>query len=140
MIQYYNTVNEALSDLQTSRIVGHAFLDAVRIIDADDADNPEQEDENALKRAEEAERQRLRAELEAQRGGNTSGGYSGSSSSRPSSSAGTQKYETVRGSVVNVEYEDGTNFIINYNSYDITVECDGETYEVEALNFIRIDG
>ena len=39
-----------------------------------------------------------------------------------------------------VEYENGTNFIINYNSYDVTVEYGGETYEVEALNFVRIDG
>ena len=83
--------------------------------------------------------------MEAQRGGGdtdsdyTSGSsstYSGSSSS----SQNSQRYETVSGTVVRVEYETGTNFIINYNSYDVTVEYDGETYQVEALNFVRIDG
>lgn len=49
------------------------------------------------------------------------------------------KYKTVRGSVVRVEYEGGVNFILNYNSYDITVEYEGTTYDVSALNFVRID-
>ena len=57
-----------------------------------------------------------------------------------SSGGSTQKYETVSGSVVRVEYENGTSFIINYNSYDVTVTYGGETYEVEALNFVRVDG
>lgn len=140
MIQYYDIVNKALGDLQTSRIVNHEFLNALRIIDAGDTSTTAGDNEAESKRAAEAERQRLRAELEAQRGGSSSGYAGGSSSSRPSSSSTTQKYETVRGSVVRVEYENGTSFIINYNSYDITVEYGGETHEVEALNFIRIDG
>ena len=139
MIKYYDIVNEALGDLQTSRIVDHEFLDALRVIDAEDT-TTSAEDEAESKRAEDAERQRLRAELEAQRGSSSSGYAGGSSSNRPSSSSTAQKYETVRGSVVRVEYENGTSFIINYNSYDITVEYGGETHEVEALNFIRIDG
>lgn len=49
------------------------------------------------------------------------------------------KYKTVSGSIVRVEYEGGVNFILNYNSYDVTVEWEGETYTVSALNFIRID-
>lgn len=49
------------------------------------------------------------------------------------------KYKTTVGSVVRVEYEGGVNFILNYNSYDITVVYEGETYEVGSLGFIRID-
>lgn len=141
MIEYYDIVNEALGDLQTSRIVDHEFLNALRIIDAEEnVGDSTEDDESEAKRAAEEERQRLRAELVAQRGGTATGSYASSSGSRPSSSNTTKKYETVRGSVVRVEYENGTSFIINYNSYDVTVEYGGETYEVEALNFIRMNG
>ena len=49
------------------------------------------------------------------------------------------KYKTVSGTVVRVEYEGGVNFILNYNSYAITVEYDGQTYEIAGLDFVRID-
>ncbi len=49
------------------------------------------------------------------------------------------KYKTVSGSVVRVEYEGGVNFILNYNSYDITVEYEGQTYNIGGLGFVRID-
>ncbi len=143
MIEYYNIVNEALRDLQTTKIVDHEFMDALRIMDEDETEDISSADqESAAKKAAEEERQRLRAELKAQRnGGTVNYSGSGSSSSTGSSSGGdTQRYETVSGSVVRVEYENGTSFIINYNSYDVTVEYGGETYEVEALNFVRIDG
>ena len=48
------------------------------------------------------------------------------------------KYKTTVGSVVRVEYEGNVNFILNYNSYAITVEYDGQTYEIEGLGFVRI--
>ncbi len=143
MIEYYNIVNEALGDLQTMQIVDHEFMDALRIIDEDETEDVSSaEQESAEKKAAKEERERLRAELEAQRNGgavNYSGGSS-SSSGNASSGGSTQKYETVSGSVVRVEYENGTSFIINYNSYDVTVTYGGETYEVEALNFVRVDG
>ncbi|MCI8611266.1 MAG: hypothetical protein HFE66_05010 [Clostridiales bacterium] len=144
MIKYYDIVNEALRDLQTTQIVDHAFMDAFRIVEKDETEDVSSVDkESEAKKAAEEERLRLRAELEAQRTGGTpnySGSSSGSTSSGSSSGADTQRYETVTGSVVRVEYDNGTNFIINYNSYDVTVEYGGETYEVEALNFVRIDG
>lgn len=43
------------------------------------------------------------------------------------------------GTVVNVEYEGGTGFILNYNSYDVSVTYRGQTYVVKALDFMRID-
>ena len=144
MIKYYDIVNEALRDLQTTQIVDHVFMEALRSVEKDETEGGSSVDkESEEKKAAEEERLRLRAELEAQRTGqapNYSGSSSGSTSGGSSSGADTQKYETVTGSVVRVEYENGTNFIINYNSYDVTVEYGGETYEVEALNFVRIDG
>lgn len=50
-----------------------------------------------------------------------------------------EKYATTSGSVVRVEYENGVNFILNYNSYDITVDYNGTNYTIGALSFVRID-
>ena len=49
------------------------------------------------------------------------------------------KYKTVSGTVVRVEYEGGVNFILNYNSFEIHVEFDGTTYTIPGLDFIRIN-
>lgn len=50
-----------------------------------------------------------------------------------------EKYATVSGSVVRVAYENGINFILNYNNYEVTVEYNGVVYNIPALNFVRID-
>ena len=49
------------------------------------------------------------------------------------------KYKTTVASVVRVEYEGGVSFILNYNSFAITVEYEGQTYTIDGLNFVRID-
>ncbi len=49
------------------------------------------------------------------------------------------KYKTVSGTVVRVEYEGGVNFILNYNSFEIHVEYDGTTYTIPGLDFVRIN-
>jgi len=49
------------------------------------------------------------------------------------------KYKTVSGTVVRVEYEGGVSFILNYNSFEINVEYDGTTYTIPGLDFIRIN-
>ncbi len=49
------------------------------------------------------------------------------------------KYSTVSGSVVRVAYENGTNFILNYNNYDVIVTYNGVEYTLGALAFVRID-
>ncbi len=50
-----------------------------------------------------------------------------------------EKYALTSGTLVLVTYETGVKFILNYNSYKVTTEVDGKTYEVEPLDFIRID-
>ena len=39
--------------------------------------------------------------------------------------------------VVLVVYEGGEGFILNYNSQDVIVEFEGETYEISALDFVK---
>lgn len=47
------------------------------------------------------------------------------------------KYAVTDGSIVHVTYEDGTNFILNYNRFAVTVECDGVTYTIDAFSVVK---
>ncbi len=158
--EYYSTLNNAIKDLQTSYIVDHEFLDAERIPDADEleADRLAEEAEAAALAAAEEEarldeerKARLEARLAAQ-----AGEVVEEPAAAPVEEEADEteeeveeveeeeyivpdKYKTVRGSVVRVEYEGGVNFILNYNSYDIIVEYDGQEYEIAGLGFVRID-
>lgn len=51
----------------------------------------------------------------------------------------TTKYLTTQGSVVYVEYENGVGFILNFNSFDISVEFEGTQYEIGSLGYVRIE-
>lgn len=144
IIEYYNRINDAMKDLQTSVITDHQYMDAYRIVNEDDIQKtPEEiaEEEAAEKKAQEdAERESLRAALEASRGQTpTTNRRPDSNKNNGASGSGETKVETESGTVIRVEYEGGTNFIINYNSFDIKVEFGGETYDVGALDFIRVD-
>ena len=157
--EYYTTLNNAIKDLQTSYIVDHEFLDAERIPDADEleADRLAEEAEAAALAAAEEEarldeerKARLEARLAAQ-----AGEVVEEPAAAPVEEEADEteeevveeeeeyivpdKYKTVIGSVVRVEYEGGVNFILNYNSYDIIVEYDGQEYEIAGLDFVRID-
>lgn len=48
------------------------------------------------------------------------------------------KYTIDDGSIVLVTYETGKKFILNYNTFDVTVVHDGTTYTVTAHNFVTI--
>ena len=87
------TINEALADVQTAKVVNHTFLDG-------EFRNDEDESFDA--------------------------------------SAG---YVVESGSIVEVEYENGTKFIVNYNSFPVVADvAEGETVEVDALSFVKIEG
>ena len=90
-------------------------------------------------------REQNRAQLEASRG-QTAAASSGNrtddiDSNRNSASTydDPDKYATESGSIVRVGYEGGTSFIINYNSYDVSVDYNGKTYTVSKLGFIKLD-
>ena len=51
-------------------------------------------------------------------------------------------YVVESGSIVEITYENGTKFIVNYNSFPVTTKDaeSGEAYDVDALGFIKIEG
>ena len=144
LVKYYTTVNELLADLQTLSIVDHGFVPAVRTITAEEAE-PTEEELQAQKEAEEAakleaERDKNRQELLASRGETATGGSAGGN--RPSGPATNEDtlVEVESGSVVIVTYENGTSFVINYNSYAVDATVNGETVHIDALSFAEIKG
>lgn len=143
IIKYYNEINGALSDLQTSVIVDHDYIDAYRIVTDESSLLTEAEikarEEAAKKREEDAERERLRAELLTSRGQTPDSTSGGTGSRGDVNNNGETKVATESGTVVRVEYDTGVSFIINYNSFDITAEYQGKTFEVPALDFIRVE-
>ncbi len=160
IVKYYTILNSATNDLQASYIVDHEFLSATRTPDADEIEASikleESNWEKALVEAEETlYKQRRNERLYARLDGED---YESISLDVPEDEiialanelvltyttdedreAVAQRYSTVRGSVVRVEYEGGVNFLLNYNSYAITVEYNGQTYDIGALGFVRID-
>lgn len=143
IIKYYNEINDAINDLQTSVIVDHDYIDAYRIVTDESSLLTESEikarEEAAKKREEDAERERLRAELLASRGQTPDSAINGTGSRGDTNTSGETKVATESGTVVRVEYDTGVSFIINYNSFDITAEYQGKTFEVPALDFIRVE-
>ncbi len=92
MIKYYNTINEALCDVQAERVVNHSFL---------------------------------------------AGKFNESGAEEMDES---QVYAVESGSIVCVEYENGTKFIVNYNSFPVVANDGAEQVEVDALGFVKIEG
>lgn len=142
--EYYTELNDVLGDLQNEEITGHEFVSAYRTVKKD-AQELSDEEIAAQKAQEEAdakeiERAAKRAALLKQRGEELTNSAKASTSNRKAGTgATTATYDCESGSVVKVTYEGGASFIINYNSYDITATSGGQTYEVEALSFIRVD-
>lgn len=166
IVKYYNTLNDAISDLQTSYIIDHEFIQAERIPDANELQAEAEalekafylSRENQIKKLEEDLRDaRRKARIAVQEAGGVWDPSTFTSdipakiealkNSEPvipefdiaGDGVITEKYATESGSVVRVEYEGGVNFILNYNSFDITVQFDGQIYTIGALGFVRID-
>lgn len=176
--KYYDTLNGALKDLQTSYIVDHEFLDGERVPDEDEveADAAAKAIEDAaIKEAEAAKKDkedrkaRLEARLAAEAAaaaGVVEEPAEEAAEETPAPAEEEQeaapegfhydefgelvpdeeeeeeeapdKYKTTRGSVVRVEYEGGVNFIINYNSFNIVVNYNGQKINIGPLSFERI--
>ena len=160
-MEHYTTLNDVSKDLQNSLIIDHEFLFAERVPDADevaaDAAALKQAEEDAKRAEEEKLAQQEREKLFAQLHGlpyeepaetpveeaedETVGEETAEEEVTAVETTGEYektKYTTTSGSVVRVEYEGGVNFLLNYNSFDITVQYNGQTYEIEALGFVRI--
>jgi len=182
VVKYYQILNDAIKDLQTSLIVDHEFILGERIPDADElaADAALIEAEKAAaelkaqKKLEDKEREKqydimhgkiVEEEIEEETveepseepaeepAEETSEETTGTETPEAPAEEGTDeaaeeeeegeyvpnKYTTTDGTVVRVEYEGGVNFILNYNSFDITVRYGGQKYTIGALGFVRID-
>ncbi len=171
LVSYYNTINEALNDVQTALIVDHEFVQAERV----PTEQEKEEDAAALKAAQEVdailkvheeEKERraeiLAAKLEAikqaeqnaQNPDNTDPNSPTEPEEEPEDDPALNpdtgveeaepedeedlidlktKYLTKAGTVIKVTYSNGKVFILNYNSFDITVN--GRT--VKGLGFIE---
>ena len=164
VVEHYTTLNDVTKDLQTSRIIDHEFLFAERVPDADelaaDAAAALKAEEDAKLAEEEERAQKEREKKFAELHGlpyeepeeeftadpedivdgeiTDEDTVVGEVVEEVSGEYVKTKYTTTSGSVVRVEYEGGVNFLLNYNSFDITVEYNGQTYEIEALGFVRI--
>lgn len=141
VINYYEVLNDAIGDLQNSYIVNHEFLDGYRVPDEDEREADEKalaelEERNAAGAAEAAEKYRL-AQIRAQRLG-TEAPKERNYKFVPETLDVQSKYQTPTGSVVLVGYEGGVNFILNYNSYDVTVDYNGQQYQIEAMSFAKL--
>lgn len=167
MAGYYTTLNEALKDVQDQYIVDHQFLDGERIPDDDEAEADalavELEaaalaEEEALAAEKEERAERLAERLAEQYGieAEEEEAKEEEAADEEEDNGGLNefgevieeeeeekevpaKYATTSGSIVYVEYENGTAFILNYNSFDITTEVNGKTYTVDSMNFVKIN-
>ena len=167
LVEYYNELNDAIGDLQTVLISGHHFIDAERIPDADEleADEAQAKLEADVAAQEKAEA-KAKADLEKKRIDRLKalGQYEGGSKKDDDSGDEDEeiedeededdegggigfeieeevsKYATSDGTVIVVEYENGTSFILNYNSFAIKAAYNGQNYEIDSLGYVRIDG
>ena len=140
VVEYYNTLNDATKDLQDKLIVGHKYVSAKRIPDEDELEADAKELEELQAEAQE----KLKAEEEKNAKIARRNERLGKSSTvvpskiKIPTEIDTSKYEVTGGSVVEVEYEGGVRFLLNFNSFDVTAVFEGTEYTIEAMGFIRI--
>ena len=158
VIKYYNILNEATKDLQNKLIDDHDFLSARRVADADEIEADDAQLEATKMQVFEqlkamAVKEERAKRLEARQDGTFDPATAGeivvdeealmkqaeqSKEYKSVASANKDRYNTKSGTVVLVEYEGGVKFILNYNSFDVTVNYGGKTYTIPALYFERI--
>lgn len=153
VVSQYATVNEALADLQTSLIDDHNFVEAYRVpseadLEADRAEAAEKTAEAEKKLAEQIAKEEL-DKLLAERKGvaaptpekrvNTVYEVTVKTAEDGTEYSPVEKYKTTLGTVVNVTYDNGTSFFINYNTYDVVVNFNGADHVIGALDFVKLD-
>lgn len=161
MVEIYNTLNEALADVQTSSIVGHKFVDGLRKLD----DATKAEVEEAEKAALEEYNTKKNNDLVTQIRAEVSAGilvvedgfkyFNDDGSANVPEGFDMDSFEDTYVSfeefydpgldtvidnhtIVYETYENGISFLLNYNAFDVEVELNGTTYTVGALGFVKI--
>lgn len=164
MVEKYLTLNDAIKGLQTSLIEDHEFLIGERIpeeyeVIADQLAKQAAEEAAAAAAAlkeEKAEKAKKLAERLTGTGEEAAGEdiidaeITGeipadeiAETTDPAEAVVDEnapyvytKYTTDNGSIVRVKYSNGTEFILNYNSFDVTTVLKGVTYTIKALGFV----
>lgn len=152
LVERYKQINEALGGLQTSLIDNHEFLIGERIPTARELEEDAIAEAEKAKAEEEAEA--LKAEKEALKKAreNYLAAQAGETIEEPAAEEAPEevteeaeeadeseeyvytKYTIDNGSIVKVTYDNGTSFILNYNSFEVTTEG----YTVPAIGYIKI--
>lgn len=147
LIERYLEINDALGDLQTKLITDHEFLigertpTALELEEDAEAEAKKAEDEakaeaEALAKKELAENRKKYLAEEAGQVYEAPEDKEEEEEEEETEKEGYEytKYTIDNGSIVRVTYEDGTQFILNYNSFDVTTEG----YEVPAIGYLKI--
>ena len=152
LVNYYNTLNEAIGDLQTKVIVDHEFIIGERVPSEAEAEADKiAADEQAVLDAEamdEEARKAVIAEMrEKYEAGLIPAGQPIDTDSYVAPETEVEdedgyaytKYTSDDNQIVLVTYEGGTSFILNYNDFEITTVVDGTAYTVGGYGFVRIN-
>ncbi len=161
LVEIYNTINDALKDVQTSAIVGHKFVDGMRVLteaeqlEVEAAETAAREAYNVQKNADlvKAIRAAVKAgEFElpedyvyiAEDGSVIIPDEFDIATFEAEYATFEETYDPGLDAVIDDHtivyetYENGIAFLLNYNSFDVTVELNGTTYTVGALDFVKI--
>ncbi len=167
LFDIYNRINSAIGNLQTSKIIDHAFLIAERVPTAEEVAEDEKAFMDALAAATEAANSaaqkeqineyrdlylkgeieageiidRVATEEEIQKIFESYGviDHKTDSDSRlDADEYKATKYTLNDGMVVMVTYDNGTTFVLNYNIDDVKIVIDGIPHTVGGYDFITI--
>ena len=154
LVEAYGILNKNLADCQTSTIDNHEFILGERIPTSEEAKQDEIEAEEAAAAKEADDEARYQRELKRLKKEARQSGQNPDAVvlDKEEFLASTEividkeetgeyvrtKYTTDDGKIAVVTYSNGVKFILNYNSFDVTVEYEGETYTLEGLGFKRI--
>ena len=152
MVELYNELNAAIGKLQGKKIMDHEFLIGERVPTAEEiaADKIAVAAEaEALAEAEKLAKEKAdKAQKLAERLAQLKGEEYKPEEAETKTEEKTEeeaatgynytKYTSDDGRIIKVTYEGGTTFILNYNNFEITVQDNGKTYTIGALDFVKV--
>lgn len=159
LVEVYKVLNSALSDLQNVPIDNHYYLDGSRVFEDDEQKEYDAEKDAAMADYLEAYNEALTAAIKAavRTGLVLPDGYNyeqkdGKLIAPEGFDMETFEFDTFEEyyvpsvhpvvsdrTIVYELYENGTAFILNYNSFAVRVELNGKTYTIGAYGFNKLD-
>jgi len=153
LIETYKIINEAMKDVQTSRIKDHKFVVGNRVLTESETKLVQDAHNAALLDYEEYYNAALtkynNAKIRAQRAAEEEGKVFdeeayieevGEFECLTFEEYYQEEIDTVidNYTVVLETYENGIRFLLNYNNFDVTVDVDGTVYTVSSMDFVKI--